>query len=52
MNVDKRYIFQVYTHFGRVLAEFPIGDELHHHALQRAREFAAKQSKDTWIRLV
>lgn len=48
----KRYVFQVYTFFGRVLAEFPIGNELHHHALQRARGWSAKQTKATWIRLV
>jgi len=51
----RRWIFQVYTYFGRVLAEFPIGEELHHHALERARlrcRELEQQGTATWIRLV
>jgi hypothetical protein len=48
--------FQVYTRFGRVLATFWIGDnELHHHALERARKFLLSQERagtTCWSRVV
>lgn len=41
---------EVYTHFGRVIARFPIGpNETHHRALEEARRIAL-QEKARWIR--
>jgi hypothetical protein len=43
--------FVVYTHFGRILARFPLGDKLHHEALDQARRFMATSGKKCWVRL-
>lgn len=48
-------MFQVYTYFGRELANFPIGDALHHSAAERARkDCATRESQGTtcWVRYV
>lgn len=53
--MQRRFVFQVYGRFGRVLREFPIGDELHHHAAEKARVYAAERQAggtDCWVRLV
>ena len=46
--------FEVYTNFGKVLARFEIGDNLHHHAREEARSFLVqyeKTGKKAWVRL-
>lgn len=49
-------MFEVYTYFGRVIARFYIGDELHHHALERARkkhdEYEISTGNKAWIRYI
>jgi hypothetical protein len=50
-------LFQVYTYFGRTLAEFEVmGDETHHRALEESRVFLEQWEKRTrskaWCRTI
>ena len=47
--MTKGFAFEVYTHFGRVLATFPVhAGETHHRAMEEARAFGLSLGHSAW----
>jgi hypothetical protein len=52
MNMANKTVFEVYTHFGRVISRHVCDHtkELHHRAAEEARKACAAYSGNAWVR--